>query len=182
MNHNRNSAYRQNGFTLIELIVVFTVIAILSTIGTVSFVSYSRTQNLNQAAIDLVQNLNLAKSLSASQLKILDKNGITLRCFDYQTLNGYGIEINPSQKYYDLYLSCVGNGVTSKYTNALWQISLPKDVIISSPVNVMTIFFPVLSGGIISTGGNSVVLQSKYSGVSQKTINFSQGYISVTSP
>src|ERR1035437_7326877 len=93
----------QQGFTLIELIVVFTVIAILSTIGTVSLVSYSRTQTLNQATSDLVQTLNTAKSLSASQLKTLNKNGKTWQCLDVQALSGYGIYINQTQGYYKMY-------------------------------------------------------------------------------
>jgi prepilin-type N-terminal cleavage/methylation domain-containing protein len=62
----------KKGFTLIELIVVFTVLAILSTIGTISLVSYSRAQTLNQATNDLVQTLDTAKSLSGSQLKTVD--------------------------------------------------------------------------------------------------------------
>jgi prepilin-type N-terminal cleavage/methylation domain-containing protein len=180
VNDSRNSAYRQKGFTLIELIVVFTVIAILSTIGTVSFVGYSRTQTLNQATSDLVQSLNLAKSLSASQLKTLDKNNSGPEgCLEGQILNGYGVQINVDS--YNLYIQCLaGNGTKMQpVTDAKWKTELPNGVTISLATSI-NVFFPVLSGGIIATGGNSVVLRSVYSGISQKTINFSNGYISVS--
>src|ERR1035437_8596669 len=187
MNNNGNSKCRQGGFTLIELIVVFTVIAILSTIGTASFVSYSHTQALNQAASDLVQNLNLAKSLSASQLKTFNQNGNTYVQCQNQSLSGYGVYISASQAssyyHYSMYIACITEtGVMSKHpdpasSNPL-QIKLPTGIVIDSPTN-MDIFFPVLSGGIISTGGNSIVLRSAYSGTSSKTIDFSKGYISI---
>ena len=176
----------KKGFTLIELIVVFTVMAILATIGTVSLVSYSRTQTLNQATSDLVQTLNTAKSLSAVQVKTLNKNGKTLTQCQNQNLSGYGVTISAnvsSKQYsYSLYIACMNtSGILSKYTSIEMQTKLPGDVIIDPPTN-MDVFFPVLSGGITATDGNSVVLKSVYSGISSKTIRFSQGYISVTSP
>jgi prepilin-type N-terminal cleavage/methylation domain-containing protein len=177
----------EKGFTLIELIVVFTVMAILSTIGVVSFVSYSRTQVINQVVSDLVQNLSMAKSLSASQLKTLDKNGSgPIGCLPEQSLNGYGIQIDQAQKYYALYMQCINsNGQKAPITtDPLWQTALPKNDVVfdSSLINATNVFFPVLSGGIITTGGNVIVLQSAYTGITQKTIHLSQGYISVTSP
>lgn len=182
-----NCSYGQKGFTLIELIVVFTVMAILSTIGVVSFVSYSRTQALNQTASDLVQTLNTAKSLSASQLKTLDKNGSgSIGCFPEQSLNGYGIHIY--EGYYALYISCTGNNVNVPVvqTNDAWQTPIPKnDVIFDPATNITDVFFPVLSGGIITKGNGSagsIIISSKYAGISRKTIHLSQGYISVTSP
>jgi prepilin-type N-terminal cleavage/methylation domain-containing protein len=176
----------KKGFTLIELIVVFTVIAILSTIGTVSLVSYSRTQTLNQATSDLVQTLNTAKSLSASQLKTLNKNGKTWQCLDTETLSGYGVGINKTgnggYNYY-LYIRCAANEITHNNTSVEWQTKFPSDVIFDQNLTTATdIFFPVLSGGIITTGGNKVILKSVYGGILSKTINLQNGYISTTSP
>jgi prepilin-type N-terminal cleavage/methylation domain-containing protein len=181
----------KKGFTLIELIVVFTVMAILATIGTVSLVSYSRTQTLNQATSDLVQTLNTAKSLSASQLKTLNKNGNTYLQCQNQSLSGYGVYVSANQAsrdyHYSIYIACITNtGIMSKYpdptTSNPLQVKLPTDVVINPATSKVDIFFPVLSGGITATNGNSVVLKSVYSGISSKTIHFSQGYISVTSP
>jgi prepilin-type N-terminal cleavage/methylation domain-containing protein len=182
----------QKGFTLIELIVVFTVMAILATIGTASLVSYSRTQTLNQATSDLVQTLNTAKSLSASQVKTINKNNSGSKgCItNDQILNGYGVmfsvdQSNPSlKKYsYSLYVQCIGSNGTPLpiVADSLWWIKLPNDVAITSTTN-MTVFFPVLSGGIITTGGNSIVLKSTYGGILSKTINLRNGYINTTSP
>jgi prepilin-type N-terminal cleavage/methylation domain-containing protein len=178
----------KKGFTLIELIVVFTVIAILSTIGTVSFVSYSRTQSLNQATNDLVQALTTAKSLSASQLKSLSKNGKIWKCQDYQTLNGYGIQIDMGTTgNYRLYIECMASGEPREYPDSGindWQTSLPSDVNFDQSTNIADVFFPVLSGGIITTPtpgsatADKIVLKSNYN-ISPKTINIINGYISI---
>ncbi len=178
----------KKGFTLIELIVVFTVMAILATIGTASLVSYSRTQSLNQATSDLVQTLNTAKSLSASQLKTLSKNGQTSQCLDTEILSGYGIGINETgnggYNYY-LYIRCAADGVTHNNAPVKWETKFPNDVIFDqNPTSATDIFFPVLSGGItiFPTGGNKVVLKSVYGGILSKTINLQNGYIRTTSP
>lgn len=64
-----NSCTCQKGFTLIEFIVVLSIIAILSTLGIVAFVNYSRVQALNAAASDVTTMLQTAKSRAQSQVK-----------------------------------------------------------------------------------------------------------------
>jgi len=184
MSNKRRNLFYKNGFTLIELIVVFTVIAILSTIGTVSLVSYSRAQALGQTTNDLVQALNTAKSLAASQLKTLNKNGKTWQCQDFQTLSGFGVQINTAQGDYKLYIECAANGIATDYppgNSADWQtpLSLNGDIIFDASTNITDVFFPVLSGGIVTKGsGNadSIVLSNHGS---TKTISLKQGYISI---
>ena len=43
----------RNGFTLIEMVVAFSILAVLSTIGIAAFVNYSRSQAMQQATNDL---------------------------------------------------------------------------------------------------------------------------------
>lgn len=60
---------RAKGFTLIELIVVFTVLAILSTMGIASFVNYTNSQKLRNSTLDIKTFLQQARSQSANQVK-----------------------------------------------------------------------------------------------------------------
>lgn len=58
-----------SGFSLIELLVTFTLITIISGIGFASFVSYSRRQIVNQAAGDIKQTVDLARFNALSSVK-----------------------------------------------------------------------------------------------------------------
>jgi prepilin-type N-terminal cleavage/methylation domain-containing protein len=58
------------GFTLIELIVVFSVIAILSTAGLAAFVSYSRQQTINTTTQEIKTAIFNARSRAGSQVSL----------------------------------------------------------------------------------------------------------------
>src|SRR5260221_9581049 len=60
---------KERGFTLIELIIVFSVTAILSMIGIASFVAFSQSQNMTNAILDLKTMLLTARSNALSQVK-----------------------------------------------------------------------------------------------------------------
>ncbi|MBI1919208.1 prepilin-type N-terminal cleavage/methylation domain-containing protein [Candidatus Microgenomates bacterium] len=51
------------GFTLIELIVVVSILTVLSTLGIAAFINYSRTQALNEAVSDVATMLQTAKKV-----------------------------------------------------------------------------------------------------------------------
>ena len=53
---------KQNGFTLIEAIVVMVIIGVLATIAFPAFRSFTTSSQVNSAANDLVSALNLARS------------------------------------------------------------------------------------------------------------------------
>lgn len=72
------------GFTLIELIIVFSITVILSTIGIVGFLSFSRQQVLSNSLSDIRLYLNVAKSNAISQSK-------PTQCTDNQQLIGYEV-------------------------------------------------------------------------------------------
>ena len=149
---------RHGGFTLIELIVVFSVIAIISTIGVAAFVGYSRTQTLNQAAIDLSTTLSTAKSRASSQIKP------PAQCTSLMTLNGYSVTINIPAKTYSLNVVCSGT------TFVLTTTTLPTGISFNlasgtPPTTTTNVFFAILTSAVSGTG--NIVL----SGYSQtKTI------------
>lgn len=58
-----------SGFTILELLVVFSLMTVISGIGFLSFVSYSRNQILIQAASDLRQAVELARFNAQSNVK-----------------------------------------------------------------------------------------------------------------
>lgn len=153
--------FNNKGFTIIELIVVFSVIAILSTIGVASFVSYSRSQTLVQATNDFVNILNTAKARSAAQIK-------PSQCNSASTLDGYGVSVNIVPRTYVLNVICSG------ITTTLSTLTLPVNVSFNSatgnpPTTTTSIFFSVLTGGV--TGAGNVVLSyPSDSGILPKTV------------
>ncbi len=135
----------EKGFTLLELIVVFTIIAILSTMGIASFMTYSRNQTLVQAAQSLENTIHLARSDALSQVKPSVCTG--------QVLNGYQIDINTLNNTYSLSVVCNGTHVVS-------QTTLPTTISFSSQTTATSIFYPIISSG--ATGGNTKIVLTGY--------------------
>ena len=145
------SIFNFEGFTLIELIVVFSVIAILSTVGVASFVTYSRNQTLQQATNDLVTVLNTAKAKSTSQVKPFPQCGASA------VLNGYSVSINVSAGTYTLNVVCQGATIPLSTTR------LPANVSFNlatgnPPTTTTNVFFSLLTSAVIGTG--NIVLSS----------------------
>lgn len=57
------------GFTIIELIVVFSVLAILSTVSIAGFVGYNNSQKLRNSILEVRTMLQQARSESLAQVK-----------------------------------------------------------------------------------------------------------------
>lgn len=149
------------GFTLIELIVVFSVIAILSTVGVASFVSYSKAQTLQQATNDFITVLNTAKSRASVQVKP------SPQCLSTSALGGYSVTVNIAARTYALNVICSGT------TTALSTQTLPTNVSFNSaaaspPTTTTNIVFSVLTGGVTGTGN---VVLSSYGSTKTVTIN-----------
>lgn len=144
-----NSYACQRGFTLIELIVVLSILAILSTLGIAAFINYSRIQALNAAASDFETTLKTAKSRAQSQVKPASCAG--------QSLDGYAVAIcttgSPclrTEYNYELHAVCGGNRYFIEGKRiASSNISLRVDF----SVNSFT--FSVLTGGV-NFGGSSL--------------------------
>lgn len=141
-NNSTIQQFNNRGFTLLELIIVFTVIAILSSAGIASFVSYSRSQSLQSAASDLATTLNSAKSRANSQVK-------PSQCSDDQILSGYKIVIDESSTKYSLYVVC-GESLLIKTTTLPDNGKITFNLVETTP---RSIFFPIIKGSVQGAGG-----------------------------
>jgi prepilin-type N-terminal cleavage/methylation domain-containing protein len=84
----------QAGFTLIEILVVFSIVTILSGIGVAAFASYSRTQQLAQSANNIKLLVSEARFNSLSGVKTnRDQNGNTITCGN-ESLIGYFVNVS----------------------------------------------------------------------------------------
>ncbi len=126
-----------DGFTIIELVIVFSVIAILSSVGIAASINYSRAQTLQTASLDLINTLNQAKSYAQSQYKPDDCNTQDLKYYRFDLVD------SGEDPYYVLSVFCGANSYE------LLNNKLPKDVDIDSANTTSNYFeFPILKGGI----------------------------------
>lgn len=161
---NRNSA----GFTLIELVVAFSVMAILATVGMAAFLNFSRAQTLQQATNDLITTLNTAKEKAVAQVKPNDCQN--------KVLNGYDVLL--AVGVYKLQAICNGSAEDVSTTLLPNDGSVKFDI--SSMTLPMTIKFYVITGGVTSSGatdnnGNINIILNSVSGTNAKTITVTPG-------
>lgn len=136
------------GFTLIELIVVFTVIAILSTIGVASLASYSQAQTLQQSSNDLITTLNTARASAISQVK-------PSQCLS-STLDGYSVSINLAGNSYTLNVICSGATIPLTTAKKLSSGISFNPATGTPPTTTTNVFFSLLTSGV--TGSGNIVL------------------------
>lgn len=126
------------GFTIVEIVVVFAITAILSTIGIASFVTYNQTQILLTAESDLRSTLNLAKSRALSQAK-------PAQCAT-QVLSGYRVNLSLGSRNYTLEAVCSGASYSLQTT------TLHPDLMFGAGTNPTSYFFPVIVSGVSGSG------------------------------
>ena len=150
----------EKGFTLIELVVVFTVVAIIFSMGVAGYSSYNSAQTITTAQADIVSMLQKAKFSASSQVKPSGCIG---------TLTGYEVDIcdapstcTPVNSYY-LKAIC-GN------TPTVQSGKLPQGVSFTLPLTTQFIF-PLLTGGVQQVGAKTITIINS-SGVT-KTITVS---------
>lgn len=144
MNHEFKIIRKINtkGFSLIELLVVVSVIGVLSTLGIAGFSKYNDIQIVQAAANDVATTLNLAKSRALSQVKLGT-------CTFLDNLEKYEVKIDMSGSFnvYQLIIHCSG------FLDTIENKTLPKNVqFITVGTTITSISFPVLAGGVEAGG------------------------------
>lgn len=155
-----------HGFTIIELIIVFSVLAIISSIGVASFVSYTKSQELRSATLQVKTILQQARSQASAQVK-------PSSCGIFQ---GYEVRIccvpsgsncpacNSSGNYeLDAICSSVPNGLLINSTTLSSSISV-KD---SGTTHRSFLFIPI-TGGVVT--GGTITLQGANNATESLTV------------
>lgn len=131
---------KTSGYTLIELIVVVVIIGILFSIGVAKYGEFNRSQIVEQAALDLKNNLRLAQNRAFSG----EKDTSASACGDTKRLDGWYVSFASGS--YDIYGRCGGDTTFSSTTKDLSS----KKVYIS-PIPP-TILFKPLGNGVVNAG------------------------------
>lgn len=164
------------GFTLLELLIAFAIIATLSLAGIASFISFNKSQILNVATGDFTSALNLAKSRTLSQVKPCTGN-----------FKGYKVGICPggcesaennSNMSYAVYPVCEND--PAPLTSILSK-KLPENFSLTlSPPEANSFLFRVLTGAVEFSGGvnPATITVNGYDGNFRIVTIFSDGRIS----
>lgn len=93
------------GFTLIEMLVVFSLVSVVSGIGFASFMQYSRRQSVVQAAADFKQTLDLARFNALSSVKPESCGTAELTDFKFKVCMNTGC-LNTVNDSYEITVGC----------------------------------------------------------------------------
>lgn len=157
---------RESGFTLIELIVAFSIVAILSVVGIASFVSYSRVQAVDTEAEQVIAALNLAKAKAQAQVKPEGCSTSTDPSRHY-TLKGYRFFVNNTNETFRVRALCVppGGSVAQEFDITLegssqvyHQVPSPIDI----DASAQNIDFNVISGNVSTSA--TITLTGNWTG------------------
>lgn len=131
--------FYNSGFTLVELLVVATIIGILMTTGLASYNSFNRKRIVRETALELLNNLRYAqgKALSGE----MPSSGCTV-------LDGYQVTFSPQR--YEVQAKC-----SAGLAGEIKQFNLPENVdFVALPGNIV---FKVLAQGV--TGETDIFLR-----------------------
>lgn len=144
-----SKTHSSSGFTLIEVIVSFSVIAILSTLGIAAFLLYSTDQQFKNTYLEFANNVSSARSRSISQVK-------PTGCID--TLLGYKIYIKSANQY-EIYAICgATEAEAQRFDIKLYSFS--SSISFSEESLLEEIYFPILKDEI-SLENTTIVLQTQ---------------------
>lgn len=127
----------KRGFTLIELMIVLSIMAVLGTVGVAGFRNYSQIQVLQSSVNEFTTALNTARSRALSQVK-------PAICASSSTLDGYGVKVLANS--YRIFVRC---SESDKANDSIGkEIILSKNISFADADNNKIFFFPTLTGGV----------------------------------
>lgn len=141
-----------SGFTLLELLVVFTLGIFISGVGIVAFAAYGRSQILTNAATQtklFIQEVRFTALSSVIPPKASD--GSTIDCGSSGLL-GYKVQIVSAQKQVRSYLLC---GNQTSYL--VKQVKFPSNISIDSTTTCDQIQFDALSAQAAGANCNVII-------------------------
>lgn len=159
------SLQKQDGFTLIELVIVFSVLGILSVSGLAAFVNYSRTQELNSSASNVQTTLQVARSRAQSQVKPAACGSGTLTAYRVLICGKVGYPCTDADNTYELQVVCNGTAYLVEGK------TLPSNITFASDT-AASYTFQVLTGGVKVDGGTNTgtIVLNGYSGMQKSVI------------
>ena len=135
------------GYTLVEIMVSLTIIAIIFGTGYAAFREFSRRQVISSVIRELVGNLRLAQSQA-----LAGKKPSTLACQDPNRLQGYGFRVTSANSY-RIEAACSGGDEIVK------EVTVPSEVDIVAPAQ-NPIIFKVLGEGTNLSNDTSIVISA----------------------
>lgn len=163
----------QVGFTLLELLVVFSIITILSATGLAAYVEFSQAQIFNTNVLVVQTMLYTAKLRAQSQ--VIQSAAAATYCSSPHTLKSFGVEIcgggtcnDTTKTSYALYALC-SNG-----TRALIESKkLPANMYFENASTNKFPQFSILSGvvALVNTAGKDSIVISDGDWCQQIEIN-----------
>lgn len=142
-----------NGFTLIEILVGLTIVALLFGVGYASYRDFARRQILNSSYDKIRSSLSLAQQLALSGDK-------PAGCPANSVLSGYRVDFGQKK----FYAECVGPGGTTLAQEKI--IDIPPGIEISSSQS--TILYKVLGQGTDQVSETTITITQTGTG---STIN-----------
>lgn len=159
---------REKGFTLIELIIVFTIFTILSGVGVASFVTYSRSQAVDNSLRELKTTVYTARSRALSQLKDSScvSNGTSLQLLGYEVVlcsvpghsHPANVGCNNVSNAYELQMICgKSDGSSQTAFTVLEKKFIDSNISFDTTSNATYFFFATITAAVTTDapGGSS---------------------------